>query len=125
MKPQNIDDYIALQADETIETLMKIRETIQKAAPDALECISYGKPAYKLHGMLVYFAVFKNHYSLFAMPSSMEQFKEELKGYKTSKGGIQFSFKQEVPYLLITKIVKYRVAENLAKAEMKKMAKKK
>jgi uncharacterized protein YdhG (YjbR/CyaY superfamily) len=86
--------------------------------PTAEETISYGMPAFKFHGMLIYFAVFKNHYSIF-VPTVTSFFKEELKPYKTSKATIQFPKDKTLPFALITKIVKYAAKVNLEKASLK------
>jgi uncharacterized protein YdhG (YjbR/CyaY superfamily) len=112
---KDVDDYIAHQPELVRPYLEKMRGIIRKAAPEAEEGISYGMPAYKQHGILVYFAGFKNHYSLFALPKTNVQFKDQLREYKTSKGTIQFPFDKPVPVKLITEIVKLRVAENLEK----------
>jgi uncharacterized protein YdhG (YjbR/CyaY superfamily) len=112
---RDVDDYIAHQPELVRPYLEKMREIIRKAAPEAEEGLSYGMPAYKQHGILVYFAGFKNHYSLFALPKTNLQFKDQLKGFKTSKGTIQFPFGEPVPVKLVTGIVKLRVAENMEK----------
>ena len=112
---KNIDEYIVSFPLETREILEKIRMTIKDAAPDAMEVISYQMPAYKLKGILVYFAAFKNHISFFPTASAVEVFKAELTEYKFSKGTIQFAKGQPIPYDLIGKMVKYRVAENTSK----------
>ena len=118
-KPTTIDEYIADQQANVKPLLRKLREVINKNAPDAVEVISYGMPAYKLHGMLLYFAAFTNHYSLFAFPSAIVAFKDKLKGYELSKGTIKFSFDKPVPVKLITEIVKYKVQENINKHQTK------
>jgi len=119
---KNIDEYIYSQTDEVKLILEKIRQIIQSVAPDALEIISYGMPAFKAHGrMLVYFAGFKNHCSLFpANAGLIAKMETELKNYKTSKGTIQFEFNKPLPIALIKKIVKIRVKENLEKSKKKK-----
>jgi uncharacterized protein YdhG (YjbR/CyaY superfamily) len=81
-------------------------------------------PAYKLNGMLVYFAAFKSHIGLYALPSGNEEFKKELKAYKTGRGSIQFPLNKPMPLDLIAQIVKFRVIENLQKAEAKKIFRK-
>ena len=118
---KNIDEYIYSQTDEVKLILEKIRQIIQSVAPDALEIISYGMPAFKAHGrMLVYFAGFKNHCSLFpANAGLIEEMKDELKNYKTSKGTIQFELDKPLPIALIKKIVKIRVKENIEKSKIK------
>lgn len=125
IQAKNIDDYLAMQTGRAKEILIQVREIIRKAAPKAEEVISYGMPAYKQGGMVVYFAAFKKHYSLFPGKSGVEAFKVKLKGYKTSAGTIQFEFNNPIPKKLIADIVKYRVKENLAKTAVKKKAKSK
>jgi uncharacterized protein YdhG (YjbR/CyaY superfamily) len=113
---KDIDEYIASQSDDVKDKLVKLRQTIQKAAPDATEVISYQMPAFKYYGMLAYFAAFKNHYSLFISPKIIESFKEELKEFETSKGTIRFPKEKPVPVRLVTKIVKSAAVQNLEKA---------
>nr|MBP6824541.1 DUF1801 domain-containing protein [Acidobacteriota bacterium] len=81
--------------------------------------ISYMMPTFKLHGNLVHFAAFKNHLSFFPVAAGVAAFQEELTGYETSKGTIQFPLDKRIPLTLITKIVKFRVAQNLDKAKAK------
>jgi uncharacterized protein YdhG (YjbR/CyaY superfamily) len=102
--------------------LKKLRKSIREAAPDAEEKISYRMPAYALNGPLVYFAAFKDHISLFPTGSPMEGFPEDLSEYRTAKGTLQFPLDKPMPYDLISRIVKFRVAENkkLAKSKSKK-----
>lgn len=113
---KTIDEYIILQPKEVQVYLQKLRQTIKSAAPNAEETISYKMPAFRYHGMLVYFAAFKNHYSLFpANGSIIATMNEELKKYKTGKGTIQFTYGKPLPVALIKKIVKARVQQNLTK----------
>ncbi|EQB20626.1 hypothetical protein UNSWDHB_2051 [Dehalobacter sp. UNSWDHB] len=98
--------------DETQEILRAIRNVIREAAPDAVEKISYQMPTFVLNGNLVHFAAFKNHIGFYPTPSGIEAFKQELAGYKGAKGSVQFPLNKPIPYELISKIVKYRVAEN-------------
>ena len=118
-KPENTDEYIGGFPSEVQEILEKIRMTIQKAAPDATEKISYSMPAFEQNGIVVYFAAFKNHIGLYALPSGHETFKEELSKYKSGKGSVQFPLDQPMPFDLIVKIVKFRVKENLEKTNKK------
>ena len=118
-KPANIDEYIGAFPNDVQEILEKVRMTIQKAAPDATEKISYSMPAFEQNGIIVYFAAFKNHIGLYALPTGHEAFKEEFLPYKSGKGSVQFPFDKPIPYDLITKIVKFRVKENLEKAKKK------
>jgi uncharacterized protein YdhG (YjbR/CyaY superfamily) len=90
-----------------------MRQTIKEAAPDAEEVISYKMPAFKYHGMLVYFAAYKKHIGFYALPTGHSEFKEELSVYKQGKGSVQFPLSQPLPLDLITKMVKFRVLENL------------
>lgn len=118
-KPENIDEYIGAFPNHVQEILEKVRATIQKAAPEAKEKISYSMPAFEQNGIVVYFAAYKNHIGLYALPSCHEAFKDELSKYKSGKGSVQFPLDQPMPYDLITKIVKFRVKENLEKAKKK------
>jgi uncharacterized protein YdhG (YjbR/CyaY superfamily) len=122
-KPTTIDEYIAEQSTSVRPIMKKLREIVNKNAPEAVEVISYGMPAFKFHGMLLYFAAFTNHYSLFAFPNAIIAFKEKLKGYELSKGTIKFPLNKPVPVRLITEIVKYKVNENLRKQLAKELAK--
>ena len=121
--PTTIDDYIAAFPTDVQEILQKVRETIKTAAPQATEAISYGMPTFKLEGNLVHFGAFKEHLGFYPVPSGLEQFKEELAQYKGGKGSVQFPYDRPMPYALITKIVQFRVTENLAKAAAKKKKK--
>lgn len=118
-KPVTIDEYIQTFPNEIREVLEKIRTTIQKAAPDAKEKISYSMPAFEQNGIVVYFAAFKNHIGLYALPSGHKAFKEELSKYKSGKGSVQFPLNEPMPFDLITKIVKFRVEENIEKSRKK------
>ncbi|MEL1243790.1 DUF1801 domain-containing protein [Flavobacterium sp. DGU11] len=119
-KPKDIDDYIAGFPDDVQKLLQEVRKIVQKSAPEAIEKISYGMPAFTLNGNLVYFAAFKNHIGFYALPSGNKAFQEELSAYKTGKGSIQFPFDKPLPVKLIQKIVKFRIAENDEKAKLKK-----
>ncbi len=112
---EDIDSYIAEQVPDVRTRLEQIRQVVKTSAPKAEEVISYGMPAFKFHGMLVYFAAFKNHIGFYALPSGNEAFQKELSAYKQGKGSIQFPLDKPVPLALIKKIVKFRVKENLEK----------
>jgi uncharacterized protein YdhG (YjbR/CyaY superfamily) len=104
--------YIIQFPDNVQEILNKVRKIILDCAPDASEGISYGMPGYKLDNKpLVYFAAYKNHIGFYATPTGHKAFKKELSHYKQGKGSVQFPLKEEIPYELITDIVKYRIAE--------------
>ncbi len=117
---KNVDEYIAGFPKETQSLLKQMRTTIQKAAPDAEETIGYGMPAYKYHGPLVYFAAYKNHIGFYATPTGHAAFKKELSIYKEGRGSVQFLSDKPLPLSLVTKIVKFRVKENLEKVKAKK-----
>ncbi len=117
--PKNIDDYLVAQPPAIQELLQKIRSTIQKAAPEAAETISYQMPTFTLKGNLVHFAAFKSHIGFYPTPSGTEKFQKELSAYKGSKGSVRFPLDQPIPFALIVKIVKFRVKENLAKTPTK------
>lgn len=111
-----IDHYISGFPEEVQQHLQKIRTIVQKAAPNAIELISYGMPGYKTHGKpLVYFAGYKNHIGLYATPSGHAAFQKELSKYKQGKGSVQFPLDQPIPYDLIQRIVAFRVEENASK----------
>ncbi len=117
---KNVDDYIAAFEPLVKERLEQIRQAIKKAAPVAEETISYMMPAYKLHGMLVYFAGYKNHIGFYATPTGHDAFKEELSVYKEGKGSVQFPHNKPLPLGLVGKIVKFRVKQNMEKVKAKK-----
>jgi uncharacterized protein YdhG (YjbR/CyaY superfamily) len=117
--PQNIDEYIASFPNDVQEILEKIRMTIRKAAPDAEETINYQIPTFTLKGNLVHFAAFKEHIGFYPTPTGIEKFKKELSVYEGAKGSVKFPLDQPIPFDLIGKIVKFRVKENLARAEAK------
>ena len=120
MPSKTIDEYIANSPEETQPILSKIRETIRKAAPNAQETINYGIPTFTLNGNLVHFAGFKSHIGFYPTPSGIEKFKTELSKYKGAKGSVQFPLDKPIPYGLITRIVKFRVKENLERAAPKR-----
>jgi uncharacterized protein YdhG (YjbR/CyaY superfamily) len=119
VKAKNTGEYIASFPANVQKILESLRATIQKAAPKAVEIISYNMPAFKQHGVLVYFAGNKNHIGFYPTSSPIRIFKNELINYKTSKGAIQFPIDQAIPTRLVTKIVKYRVAEDKEKNLLK------
>ncbi len=119
-KPENMDAYITGFPKPVQEVLQELREAIHEAAPEAKEKIAYGMPAFRLYGRdLIYFAAFKNHIGLYALPSGNMAFRKELEGYKTGKGSIQFPLNQPMPWPLIDKIIRFRIQENLKPAQEK------
>jgi uncharacterized protein YdhG (YjbR/CyaY superfamily) len=116
---RSIDKYIDGFPRDVRAILEKVRTTIRKAAPEAEETITYRIPTFRLKGNLVHFAAFKKHIGFFPTSTGIAKFKDELSCFKGGKGSVQFPFDQPIPYALITKIVKFRVNENLARAEAK------
>lgn len=109
--PKDIDEYIAGFPPAVQKILREIRSVIRKAAPKALESISYQIPTYKLDGkVLIYFAGFAKHVSVYPAPRDAREFGKELAGYKGGKGTVQFPLNKAIPYDLITRIVNFRVA---------------
>jgi uncharacterized protein YdhG (YjbR/CyaY superfamily) len=124
LQAKTIDEYLAYQPEKVLEALENLRQIIRETSPEAEEVISYGIPAYKYHGMLVYFAAYKKHCSLFAGNGALtEQMQEELKSYKTSKGTIRFTVEKPLPDELVRKIVKIRMKQNIEKIKNKKAKK--
>ena len=115
----SIDEYIASFPPDIQARLEAMRATIRAAAPDAEEKISYQMPTFFLKGNLVHFAAFKQHIGFYPAPRGIEEFKEELSTYKGAKGSVQFPLDQPLPLDLVARIVRFRVAENLAAAEAK------
>ena len=121
IKPaKNTDEYIASFREDKAEILEKFRATIKKAAPGAEDAISYGIPAFKLNGLLVWFAGHNKHIGFYPRVSAIEAFKKELAAYKGAKGSVQFPFDKPMPWGLVNRIVKFRVKENLEKLKKKK-----
>jgi uncharacterized protein YdhG (YjbR/CyaY superfamily) len=116
---QSIDEYILKFPPEVQEILKILRNVIKESAPDAKEKISYQMPTFVLHGNLVHFAAYKNHIGFYPTPSGINAFKHELSEYKGAKGSVQFPLEKPIPYQLISKIVEFRVAENIKQAEGK------
>jgi uncharacterized protein YdhG (YjbR/CyaY superfamily) len=119
-KPRDIDEYITAFPKETQKLLEQLRRRIKKAAPKVEEVISYGMPAFKMNGILVWIAAYSKHIGFYPGASGIEAFKQELSVYKGAKGSVQFPLDKPLPLGLIENIVKFRFAENMLKAEMKK-----
>ncbi len=120
MKTVNsIDSYIAGYPEKTQKLLERVRATIRKAAPTAGETISYGIPTFTLEGNLVHFAGYKNHIGFYPGAAGVATFKKEISAYKNAKGSVQFPIDEPMPIDLITRIVKFRVKQNLEKAVLK------
>lgn len=114
IKATTIDEYIVGFPAQTKAYLNQIREAIQKAVPEAEECISYAMPAFKLKGKpLVYFAGYKGHIGFYATPTGHKAFEKDLSIYKQGKGSVQFPLNKPMPLDLITRITKFRIEETL------------
>ena len=114
----SIDEYIANCPVNVQKKLKEMRATIKAAAPQATEKISYQMPTFYLKGNLVHFAALKNHIGFYPTPSGVQAFLKETSRYASTKGAIQFPLDEPLPLKLVTKIVKFRVTENLKKAEV-------
>lgn len=114
-KPATVDEYISRFPEDMRRILFKIRAVIKESAPEATERISYQMPGYFLNGALVWFAVCKHHIGFYPNSPEMKASIEELSAYKGTKGSVHFPLDKPIPYELIGKIVKSRVAENLNK----------
>jgi uncharacterized protein YdhG (YjbR/CyaY superfamily) len=117
---QTIDEYILRFPVEVQEKLKMLRKTIKEAAPEAKEKISWQMPTFYLYGNLVHFAAYKNHIGFYPGTSGIENFKEKIYEYKSSKGAVQFPLDKPLPLKLISDIVQFRVAENIKEEEIKK-----
>ena len=118
---KDFDDYLLNRPEKVKTLLIQIRHTILKSTPGAEEVISYGMPAVKFYGLLVWYAANKNHIGFYPKASGIEHFKKELKPYKWAKGSVQFPYDKPLPLGLVSKIVKFRIKENLEKAKAKKV----
>lgn len=123
VSPETVDQYIKSFPPKTQSLLKQLRKTIKSAAPGAEEMISYGIAGYKQQGMLIYFAGFNNHVSVYPAPRTAPEFKKELAVYKGGKGTVQFPLDTPLPLDLVKRIIRYRLAQNLENAAAKKAAK--
>jgi len=120
VKPSNakfktVEEYLSSQPGDIVILLEELREAIRDSAPGAEEVISYNMPAFKLNGMLVWYAAFKEHIGFYPRVSAIEAFQKELSQYKQAKGSVQFPINQPLPLQLVRKIVKFRIIENSEK----------
>lgn len=120
----SVDEYISAADPKAKKALKDIRNTIKSAAPKAEEVISYQIPGYKYHGMLAFFAAWKDHISFYPAPWGAEALKKEMSAYKGSKGTIKFPLDKPMPLTLIKKMVKYRIKQNEMRAAVKSSTKK-
>jgi uncharacterized protein YdhG (YjbR/CyaY superfamily) len=117
--PKNINEYTAGFPEEVQVILEKLRATIRASAPDAEETISYQIPTFTLKGNLVHFAAYKNHIGFYPTSTGIEKFKNELSAFEGAKGSVKFPLDKPIPFDLVSKIVKFRVKENLERAAAK------
>jgi uncharacterized protein YdhG (YjbR/CyaY superfamily) len=120
LRPGNIDEYIASFSPEVQLILEKIRSTIREAAPAAEEKISYQIPTFALMGNLIHFAAFKKHIGLYPPVEGDEELKAEISRYRNERGNLRFPLDEPIPYALISRIVKFRVKEQLERAASKR-----
>lgn len=118
--PASVPQYIATFPPRVRTILNRIRRTVREAAPDAEESVSYRMPAYKLDGVLVYFAAFRNHIGLFPPVKGDARLARAVSWYAGPKGNLQFPLDEPIPYDLIKRIVKFRAKQNRDKAEAKR-----
>ena len=121
--PATIDEYIAGFPPDVQTRLRKVRQTVRRAAPDADEVISYRMPAFKQHGILVYFAAFKHHIGLYPPVRGDSRLERAVAPYAGEKGNLRFSFTQPIPFGLISRIVALRLKQNLARPSSRTRAK--
>ncbi len=124
-KPSSIEEYFSWFPKEIQDKLQKIREVLKKSVPEATEVISYHMPAIKTTEVLVYYAAMKNHLGFYPTGKPIEEFKEELKDFKTSKGAIQIPYDQDLPLKLISDIAIFRKEQAIQNATLKAQKKKK
>ena len=124
-KPSTVDAYIMGIPGEVRDGFLQLHKTILQTAPSATSVMSYGMPAIKLEGIVVYYANWEKHYAIYPMPSALKAFASKIKSYKTSKSTIQFPHSQAIPTELVREIVAFRMKENKEKAVLKKAAKRK
>jgi len=110
---KDVDHYISIQPATIRGKLIKLREVIKLAAPNAIEEISYNMPAYKLNGRLLYFAANKHHIGLYALTNAIKAYQDELSNYVTAKSTIQFPYHNPIPYGLIKKMIQFSVKDKI------------
>jgi uncharacterized protein YdhG (YjbR/CyaY superfamily) len=123
-KFKTVDEYISSIPTGPKEKLEGLRKAIKKVAPKAEEAISYNMPAFKQHGILVFYAAYKTHIGFYPTASPIAIFKKELEKYELAKGTVRFPLDKPLPLALIKKIVKFKMSENLVKAELELKMKK-
>lgn len=122
-KITTVEDYIKSVPLAHQKGFLELHQTIMKAAPDAESCMSYGMPAIKSNGIVVYYANWEKHYAIYPMPSALKAFADQVTAFTTSKSTIQFPHGKKIPKKLITDIVKFRLEENFLKRGKKSVKK--
>jgi uncharacterized protein YdhG (YjbR/CyaY superfamily) len=120
MQPSTIDEYIKTCPAHVRPILQKIRRTVRTEAPDAIEMISYRMPAFRLHGILIYFAAFKRHIGLYPPISGDAILMKQIKLYASPKGNLKFPLNKPIPYALIRRIIKLRIKQIKGRINSKK-----
>lgn len=120
---RTVDEYIAAFPENIQALLQSVRAAIRAAAPDAEERIAYLMPTYSQHGNLVHFAALKNHIGFYPTPSGIDAYHDDLAKYRSTKGAVQFPIDEPLPLDLISKVTRFRVAENRKRAEAKALKK--
>lgn len=116
-KFKTVEEYLSVLPKKSRQILEKLRKAIKQAAPEAEEVISYNMPAFRYHGIVVYYAAHKEHIGFYPADTHViEQFRDDLKGYETSKGTIKFPLDKPIPLDLVKRIVEFRVKQNLERA---------
>jgi len=123
-KFRTVDEYLSTFPESTRNKLQTLREVIKRAAPGAEEVISYNMPAFKQHGVLVYYAGYKGHIGFYPTGSGIAAFKNELSAYEGSKGAVKFPLDGTIPAALIGRIVKFRIKEDQERAKLRTAKKK-
>ena len=123
-KFRTVDEYLSTFPESTRNKLQTLREVIRRAAPGAEEVISYNMPAFKQHGVLVYYAGYKGHIGFYPTGSGIAAFKNELSAYEGSKGAVKFPLDGTIPAALIGRIVKFRIKEDQERAKLRTAKKK-
>lgn len=123
-RPENVDEFMADLTAEERGPLERLRRTIKKTCPEAEEVISYGMPAYKYHGMLLWFTAHDKHFGVYVRPENVKTLEQELKPYRGSKSTIRFTVEKPLPDGLVRKIVKESMRMNLLREEEKSSKKK-
>ena len=118
-RASTIDEYIGYYPADVQQLLQQIRLAVAKAAPKAVETISYSMPAFRQNGIIVWFAAFKNHIGFYPGVSGIAHFKKELSRFKSAKGSVQFPMDEPLPLGLVSRIVRFRVAEKLMSQKTK------